>query len=90
MKTILNIKTDKELKTEAQKVAKALGLSLSAVITQQLKNFVKERTVLFTDHPTPNASTRKMLDEALHDVSKKKNLSKSFSTADQLFASLDK
>jgi DNA-damage-inducible protein J len=46
--TVINIKTDVRVKKEAQKVAADLGLSLSGVINGFLKQFVRDKTVLFT------------------------------------------
>ncbi|MAZ56593.1 hypothetical protein CL653_02280 [bacterium] len=54
--TILNIKTDKDLKVEAQSVAKELGLPLSTVINAFLRQFVRDKEVTFsadTHRPTP-------------------------------------
>lgn len=68
MKTMLNIKTEKSLKTKAQKVARDLGLPLSAVLNQYLKEFVQEQRIVFQKPLVPNAKTRKILDEALKDI----------------------
>lgn len=46
--TIINIKTDQELKKEAQKIVSDLGLSLSGVINGFLKQLVRDRAVVFT------------------------------------------
>lgn len=46
--TVINIKTDSQVKKEAQKVAADLGLNLSVVINGFLKQFVKNKTVIFT------------------------------------------
>jgi addiction module RelB/DinJ family antitoxin len=54
--TILNIKTDKKLKAEAQKVAGELGVPLSTVMNAFLKQFVRDKEVTFTANqyrPTP-------------------------------------
>ena|SRR5436305_1038059 len=42
------VKTDPQVKKEAQETAKALGLSLSAVITRLLKEFVKTKAIRFS------------------------------------------
>jgi len=47
MKTVINIKTDKEVKKNAKKVAEDLGFSLSAVINAYLKQFVRNKEVYF-------------------------------------------
>ncbi len=47
MKSVINIKTEKEVKENAQKIAKELGLSLSDVVNASLRNFIKTREVHF-------------------------------------------
>jgi DNA-damage-inducible protein J len=46
--TILNVKTDKNLKAEAKKVAEELGVPLSTVVNSFLKQFVRDREVTFS------------------------------------------
>ncbi len=41
--TILNIKTDKKLKADAQKVAAELGVPLTTVMNSFLKQFVRDK-----------------------------------------------
>jgi len=43
--TILNFKTDKKLKADAQKVAGELGVPLSTVMNAFLKQFVRDREI---------------------------------------------
>jgi antitoxin component of RelBE/YafQ-DinJ toxin-antitoxin module len=40
MKTVLNVKTDKEVKERAQALAKHMGIPLSIVVNAYLKEFV--------------------------------------------------
>lgn len=42
------IKTDPRVKQEAQKTAKELGLSLSAVLNALLKQFIQSKTITFS------------------------------------------
>jgi addiction module RelB/DinJ family antitoxin len=54
--TILNVKIDKKLKAEAQKVSAELGVPLSTVVNAFLKQFVREKEVTFSAseyRPTP-------------------------------------
>ena len=54
--TILNVKTDKKLKTEAKKVAGELGVPLSTVINAFLKQFVRDKEITLSANqyrPTP-------------------------------------
>jgi len=41
--TAINIKTDPKVKRNAQKLAEELGLSLSAVVTASLKQFIRTK-----------------------------------------------
>lgn len=73
-KTILNVKTDVQLKAQAKQVASDLGVSLSAVINNYLQEFVREKRVVFEDRYTPNAVTAKKLTEALKDIESGNNI----------------
>ncbi len=46
--TSILIKTDSKVKLEAQRTAKELGLSLSAVLNGLLQQFVKTKTITFS------------------------------------------
>jgi DNA-damage-inducible protein J len=88
MKTMLNIKLDKELKEKAKKVARDLGLPLSTIINRYLKDLIHERRVIFVDHPAPGAGFRKVLSETLDDVKAQKNIVGPFSNAGDMVKSL--
>ncbi len=51
MKTVLNVKVDREVKIKAQQVARKLGIPLSLVVSQILKNFIYERAMHITLPP---------------------------------------
>jgi len=78
---MLSIKIDKKLKEKAHEVAHALGVSLNAVINQNIKEFIDVRQVTFTDHPMPNEKTRKLLAKLSADVDAGRNLIGPFDTA---------
>ena len=88
--TVINIKTDKVLKSDAQKLAKNFGLPLSAIVNIYLRDFVREKRVVFSEPPMPNAKTRKILDQALKDIKQGKNLIGPFETAEEMMKSLRK
>ncbi len=48
MKTMINIKADRDVKMKAQKVAKQLGVPLSLVINNYLRNFIRDKEVHFS------------------------------------------
>ncbi|PIR40546.1 MAG: hypothetical protein COV32_02820 [Candidatus Yonathbacteria bacterium CG10_big_fil_rev_8_21_14_0_10_43_136] len=77
MKTaMINIKTDKAVKEEAQKLAAELGFSLSALVTASLKQFVRTREVV--------------IEEVEKDIKAKKNISPAFTNAREASAYLRK
>lgn len=72
-KTLLNIKTDKKLKTEAQTAARELGVPLGTIINAYLKEFIREKRVIFSATPAPNRRTRKLLARIMKDIKSGKN-----------------
>jgi len=87
--TVINIKTDKNLKKNAQMLAKNFGLPLSAVVNIYLREFVREKRVVFSEPPMPNAKTRKILDQAISDIKAGKNLVGPFESAKEMDNFLD-
>ena len=75
------VKTNPEMKKEAQKTAKELGLSLTVVINR----LFKEREL----DEIPNERTRALLQQAEEDL-KQGNVSPKFKTADELISYLHK
>lgn len=90
MKTMLNIKTEVSLKKKAQKVAKELGLSLSVVMNNYLRDFIETEKVVFQKPLIPNTSTKKILDKALEDIKKGRNIEGHFENADDMIKALNK
>ena len=82
--TVINIKTDKNLKKDAQKLAKNFGLPLSTVVNTYLREFVREKRIVFSEPPTPNAKTRNILDRAIADIKAGKNLVGPFESAEEM------
>lgn len=78
MKTIINIKTDIQLKEQAKKVAKELGLSLSDVVNESLRQMVKNREVSFSAVPKMKPELEVLLGLIENDIKKKKDISKPF------------
>ncbi len=88
--TIL-LKTDPRLKADAQQLAEMCGISLNAVLSRSLQLFVRDRCITFADDVpavVPNGRTAKLLKTQLADLSSKKNLSRTFRTADNAIAHL--
>jgi addiction module RelB/DinJ family antitoxin len=58
---VINLKTDPELKEKAAKTADKLGISISAVLNNELRRFTAEQSVAFEVPEVPNARTAKQL-----------------------------
>ncbi len=79
MKTMINIKTDKNLKESAQEVAREIGLPLSTVVNAYLRNFVEKREIHFTAPFKMKPALEKQIKIAQNDFKKKRNISPVFS-----------
>ena len=64
----MSIKVDKDVRDRARMVAKKIGVPLSMVVNQRLKQFAAEQRVEFYEPLVPSAKTRKILDQALKDI----------------------
>lgn len=80
----VTIKIDADLKLEAQKLAKNLGLSLSAIVENKLREVVRERRVLFEEELIPNKKTATELRQIQEDVKSGRNMSKPLRTVEAL------
>ena len=89
MKTIINIKTDKEVKKNAQKLAEELGLSLSAVINAQLKQFIRNKSINLSSIPQMSKDLENLLGKVEKDLKTKKNISGPFRSAKEAINHLD-
>ena len=87
-KTIINIKVNKSLKQEAQELADEIGVPLTTVITASLKEFVRSRSLTVSAFPRLKPEIERELGKAIDDYKKGKNISKTFSTADEITAHL--
>jgi addiction module RelB/DinJ family antitoxin len=65
--TILNIKTDKRLKTAAQETAKELGVPLSTAVNAFLRQFVRDRELTLSASLKPSPYLEGILEEAEAD-----------------------
>lgn len=67
---VINLKTDPKLKAKAAKVADKLGISISAVLNNELKRFASEQSVVFDLPESPNLATEKLLKESKEQIEK--------------------
>ena len=86
---MINIKADKEVKENAQKIAKEIGLPLSTVMNAYLKEFIRERAVRFSVEPQLRPEIGKLLKQASKDYKNGKNFVGPFSTAKEMDEYLD-
>ena len=88
MKTLLNIKTDKEVKRAVQKIAKELGMPLSTIVNAYLRQLLREKRVNFALPLIPNKKTTRLIRKAEEDYRKGKNISPVFGTAEEVITYL--
>ncbi|OGE14541.1 hypothetical protein A3F00_00765 [Candidatus Daviesbacteria bacterium RIFCSPHIGHO2_12_FULL_37_11] len=83
MKTVIHVKADKEVKEYAQELARKLGLSLSDVINASLRNFIRDREIVFSDIPKMTPEFEKKLEKIEDDIKHGRNLSPAFKNMDE-------
>ena len=81
MKTQLIIKTDNDVKENAQRIAAHLGLPLSTVMNAYLKEFIRSQKVTFSLEPALRPEVGRILRKASADYEKRRNVSPAFSDA---------
>ena len=87
-KTLLNVKTDRQVKREAVKIAAQIGVPLSTVVNAFLKEFVRERKVTFSVDSTPRPEIVSIIKKASADYQKGKNISPTFSSPQKILSFL--
>lgn len=81
--TVMSVKTDKELKEEAQKLAKQMGFPLGTLINAFLRQFIRDKAVNFSMEPSYRMSKalEKELSEVEKDIKTGKNMSPGFTNS---------
>ena len=82
--TVINVKTDKQLKVKAQKIAKEMGLSLGTIINHSLRELVQEKRVVFSVPLVPNKKTERLIREVEKDIRLGRNISPSFTNGEEM------
>jgi len=82
MKTVLNVKTDVEVKKQAQELAKHLGVPLSTVVNAYLKEFVYSGEFRLSREPELRPAVAKRIAKAVKESEEGKGLSPAFSNVD--------
>lgn len=68
---VINFTTEPKLKSEAQRVAKRIGIPLSLALNNYLKHLVQTKTVIFSEkNEIPNAYLRRVLRRAEENYKK--------------------
>ena len=88
MKTVINIKADKDVKEKASRTAKQMGLPLSTIMNAFLKQFIEQKSVTFSVPLRPTKWLQKILLEAEEDWKKGKNIEGPFYTAEEFMKGL--
>ncbi len=88
-KTLISIKADTEVKENAQKLAKELGLSLSDVIGAALRNFLRTREVYISAIPRMTPELERIIGIAEEDMKTGKNMSPAFHSMQEMDKYLD-
>ena len=83
MKTVLNVKTDKETKRKAQQIAKEIGLPLSTVVTGLLNEFIINKEIRFSVPYQMSPKLERLLGRVEKDLKTGKNISPVFSDPEE-------
>ncbi len=67
---VINLKTDPVLKKRAAETADKLGVSISAVLNNELRRFATEQSVVFDLPEAPNAATKKAVKVSQTEIEK--------------------
>lgn len=84
--TVLNVKIDRELKRQAQEVAKSLGLPVSTLVSASLKDIVYRRSITISDEPRLRPEVEREILKISADAKKGVNVSPEFTDIDKSIA----
>ena len=82
MRTMINIRADRDVKIAAQKPAALLGIPLSTIINAYLKQFTRTKSVYFHTDGELRPAAKKRLARLHKDVVAGRNLSPRFDNVD--------
>lgn len=88
-KTMINVKTDKEVKNNARKLAEELGLSLSDIVNVSLRNFIRTREIKISTIPQITPELETLLGVVEQDLKTGNNLSDNLATSSNINRYLD-
>jgi len=89
--TVMSVKTEKEIKEKAQKLAKKMGFPLGTLINAFLRQFIRDEIVHFSIEPMIliNKRLEKKLDKIEKDIRENKNISPTFNKSEKMIDYLD-
>ncbi len=76
--TMIHVKTKKDLKNKAEKLADKLGLTLTSLINLNLNQLVKSSELVIELQPKLNSKTAKLLLKLKKEAETNKNVSPTF------------
>lgn len=83
-KITINIKADRKVKEEAQKVARSFGIPLSTIINAYLNQLIRTKEIHFYLEGELKPSVKRRLDRIQKEAMKGKNLSPVFRTPQKM------
>ncbi len=89
MKTVLNVKTDVDVKERAKSLADHLGIPLSTIVNAYLKDFIETGVFKVTREPELRPAVIKELNKAVKEAEQGIAMSPTFSSAKAAIAWLD-
>jgi antitoxin component of RelBE/YafQ-DinJ toxin-antitoxin module len=75
-KTILNIKTDPEIKRQIQEFAAELGVPVSVIMNAQIKQMLRDRKVILSTQLEPTPYLVKIMEQVEEDLKANRNMTK--------------
>lgn len=81
----MSVKTDREIKEKAQKLAKKMGFPLGTLINAFLRQFIRDKAVNFSMEPTipMSKALEKELSRIEKDIKEGKNISPAFDDVEE-------
>ena len=86
---MINIKTDVKIKKEAQKIAKQMGLPLSAIINAQLRQLIAVRRVVFDAPSVVRPHIARQLERDSKEMDSHPERYKAFASIEDLMKDLE-
>jgi antitoxin component of RelBE/YafQ-DinJ toxin-antitoxin module len=86
---LLTVKVPRSIKTQAQKLAKDIGLPLGTIVNRQLVQFINDKSITF-EPLVPNKKTAASLRRTLKDIKAGKNISATLHNPEEVKAYFEK